>query len=207
MDTTKTTWRPSRYAPFKAALLLLDDDKADVKLIQDPKRREELLNSTKRLLTAAQDHNIAIVHCLLDTASDPPTTSEQAEKWWSILESVRTANRFTISEYHEFAIKTRDTSDGSRESTYRLNPGYLREFVLLLHEKLHVTHVIMSGIKTSGTVLGTAIRATNLNFADAIVTDACWDLGLPAHRVLFDTELPVSAWESTVDEAVAYMKE
>lgn len=63
----------------------------------------------------------------------------------------------------------------------------------------------MTGIKTSGSVLGTAMHATDLDFIVTMVEDACWDLDEQVHRALLSQVLPVLAWVSTVKEAVAYM--
>lgn len=51
-----------------------------------------------------------------------------------------------------------------------------------LREKLGVAHLIMSGITTSGPVLGTAMNATGLEFVVTVVGD-----GFTRHRQLSST--------------------
>lgn len=71
------------------------------------------------------------------------------------------------AEYGNFAITAAAgvLGDGRESTSYR-NPGYLSalaaEGILsLLREKLGVGHLIISGITTSGPVLGTALHATD----------------------------------------------
>ncbi|KAI0886351.1 putative hydrolase protein [Annulohypoxylon maeteangense] len=209
MSPTSEPWKPSSYSPSKTALLLLDYENAHVNMIQDQERREKVIHSTKQLLTAARENNVAIVHCLMDTTIDPPKTSKGTEKWQSMIKPMLTANPDMVAEYSDFAITT-ETSSNGRESTSHRNPGYLSALVdegllLLLREKLGVAHLIMSGITTSGPVLGTATHATDLDFVVTVVGDACWDPDEQVHRALLDTVMPVLAWVSTVEEAVGHM--
>ncbi|KAI5917509.1 putative hydrolase protein [Camillea tinctor] len=210
MTTTQEPWKPSSYGPSKTALLLLDYENAHVGMIQDAGRREKVVHSTKRLLTAARENNVVIVHGLMDTASDPPATSKGTEKWQSVIKPMLAANPELVAEYSDFVPPTADASADAREITSHRNPGYLSALVdggvlSLLREKLGVEHLIISGITTSGPVLGTATHATDLDFVVTVVEDACWDPDEQVNRVLLDTVIPVLAWVSTVEDAVGYM--
>jgi hypothetical protein len=61
-------------------------------MIEDEERKVKVTGSTKRLFTTARENNVAVVHCLMDTASDPPTTSKGVEKWHSMIKPLLSAN-------------------------------------------------------------------------------------------------------------------
>ncbi|KAI0379268.1 putative hydrolase protein [Hypomontagnella monticulosa] len=209
MTTTNDPCRPSSYGSPETALLLLDYENAHVNMIQGPERRGNVVSSTKKLLTAARENKVAIVHCLMDTDQDPPTTSKGTKKWQSMIKPMLAANPEMVAEYSEFIING-GTSAGGHESTSHRNPGHLSALVgegllPLLREKLAVQHLIMCGITTSGPVLGTATHATDLDFVVTVVEDAYWDPDEQVHRALLDKVLPVLAWVSTAEEAVGYM--
>ena len=75
----------------------------------------------------------------------------------------------------------------------------------LLREKLGVGHLIISGITTSGPVLGSAMHATDLDFVVTVVEEASWDPNEQVHRALIDSVLQTFTWVATVEEAVGYM--
>ncbi|KAI1857361.1 uncharacterized protein JN550_013241 [Neoarthrinium moseri] len=67
MRSAQDLWEPSSYVLSKTALLLIDYKKAHIDRIEDPKKRDRVVISTKKLLETARENNIAIVHCLMDT--------------------------------------------------------------------------------------------------------------------------------------------
>lgn len=204
---TSEPWKPSSYTKSQTALLLLDYEKAHIDMIEDSKKREAVINATKTLLTTARENGVAIVHSLMDTAVDPPATNKGTEKWKSIVKPLLAANPDIAAEYSEFAMTG---SGNDRESTFHRNPGYTSalgtEGVLpLLRDRLGIKHLIISGITTSGPVLGTAMHATNLDFVVTIVEEACYDPNEQVHRALIDSVPQTFNWVSTVEEAARYM--
>lgn len=203
-------WKPSSYGPSKTALLLLDYEKAHIDMIEDPKAKETVIMSTKKLLATARENNVAILHCLMDTTSDPPITNKGTEKWHSMIKPLLAANPDIAVEYSDFIMTAASAHGEGCETTFHRNPGYTSalatEGVLsLLREKLDVSHLIISGITTSGPVLGTAMHATNLDFVVTVVEEASWDPNDQVHRALIDSVLQTFTWVATVEEAVGYM--
>ncbi|KAI0205135.1 putative hydrolase protein [Astrocystis sublimbata] len=211
MAISKEPWKPSSYGPSKTALLLLDYENAHVNMIPSSEEREKVVQSAKRLLTVARENNVAIVHCLMDTTYDPPPTSKGSEKWQSMIKPMLAANPDMVAEYSELASTNSKVADGDvRESTSHRNPAHLSALsaeglLPLLREKLGITHLIISGITTSGPVLGTATHATDLDFVVTVVGEACWDPDEKVHHALLDTVLPILAWVLTVEEVIGYM--
>jgi hypothetical protein len=110
----------------------------------------------------------------------------------------------------EFAITTTRAPLGGHKSTSYRNPAYLSALVAdgmlpLLSQKLGIVHLIISGITTSGPVLGTTMHATDLDSVVTVVEDASWDTSAQVHQILIDSVIPTLAWVSTVEEAVGSM--
>jgi nicotinamidase-related amidase len=207
---TKEPCKPSSYGPSQTALLLLDYEKAHIDMIQDAKKREQVINATKKLLKTARENNITIVHCLMDTATDPPATNKGSEKWQSLVKPMLVANPEIAAEYSEFVLPASNSTNNDRECTFHRNPGYTSALVAegvlpLLRETLDIKHLIISGITTSGPVLGTAIHAANLDFVVTVVEEACYDPDEKAHRVVIDSVLQTFHWISSVEEAADHM--
>jgi len=63
---------------------------------------------------------------------------------------------------------------------------------------LGVDRLVLSGIGTSGVVLGTFIGAADLGYGLTILADACWDPDPELHTMLMDRVFPVRAAIRTV---------
>ncbi|GAP91920.1 putative isochorismatase hydrolase protein [Rosellinia necatrix] len=206
MGTTPTIepWKPSSHGPSKTALLPLDHETAHVGMVSDTEGGDNVVKSSKTLLEAARRNNVAVLHCLMDTSSDPLPTSKGNEKWHALIKPMIAANPDMVVEYKDFVA-----GDNSNETTFHRNPGHMSaladESVLrFLREMLGVSHLIMCGITTSNAVLGTAIHANDLNFVVTVVREACWDPDEQVHSALLDKVLPVLTWATAVKEAVGY---
>ncbi|KAK6219324.1 hypothetical protein LQW54_002312 [Pestalotiopsis sp. IQ-011] len=198
-----------RFKEVEDALLHLDYETAHIDMIEDPEKREAVVDATKTLLTTARENDVAIVHSLMDTATDPPAINKGTEKWQSIVKPLLAANPDMAAEYSDFAM----TDPGNdRESTFYRNPGHTSalgtEGVLpLLRDRLDIKHLVISGITTSGPVLGTTMHATNLDFVVTIVEDACYDPHEQVYRALIDSVLQTFNWVATVEEATRYVSQ
>ncbi|KAI4591692.1 hypothetical protein KJ359_012667 [Pestalotiopsis sp. 9143b] len=204
---TSEPWKPSSYTKSQTALLLLDYETAHIDMIEDPKKKEAVINATKTLLTTARENGVAIVHSLMDTTVDPPATNKGTEKWLSIVKPLLAANPEIAAEYSEFAMTG---ASHDRESTFHRNPGHTSALgtdgvLPLLRDGLGIKDLIISGITTSGPVLGTATHATNLDFVVTVVEEACYDPNEQIHRALIDSVLQTFNWVATVEEATRYM--
>ena len=63
---------------------------------------------------------------------------------------------------------------------------------------LGVDRLVLSGIGTSGTVLGTFIGGADLGYAITVLADACWDPDPEMHTMLMERTFPLRATISTV---------
>lgn len=201
-----SAFQPEAYPGSKTALLLLDYQNILINMIQDPEKKQKLIDSVRSLLKTARGNKIAIVHCVMDTNTDPPPTNKISEQWATVHKPVFSGMPELGAEYSEFISEP--TSHGGHETTSFRTPGYRSALVgkgllPLLREELHIEHLVLGGIATSGAILGTASHASDLDFVVSVVEDACWDPNDQVHRALIDTVLPTLAWICTVDEAVA----
>ncbi|KAI1262922.1 Isochorismatase hydrolase [Xylariaceae sp. FL1019] len=149
---------------------------------------ETLVRAAETLLSAAREHNIAILHCIAETDRDPPPINKILATWDVQFKPIFSANPEMGHEYAALAPKNNGST--SREVVYTRPPGLrsvLQEDVVSYLRGLGVTHPILAGIATSGSVMGTMSHAT---FVVTIVTDACWDPTAQAHTTLIDTAIP-----------------
>ncbi|KAK8080186.1 hypothetical protein PG997_008004 [Apiospora hydei] len=203
-----SAYKPSSYPLSETALLLLDYQNVLVNMIQDQDQKNKLINSAKTLLDTARQSNVTIVHCLIDTAQDPPLTNKATELWATVHRPLLASTPDSGAEYRDLAPPANADTSG-KESVSVRPPGY--RFVLVadgivpLLRDGKIKHLVLGGIATSGAVLGTATHGTDLDFVVTVVGDACWDPNQGVHRALVDAVLPTQAWVASVEEAVRYL--
>jgi nicotinamidase-related amidase len=207
-NTSKPSY-PSYYSPSETAILLFDYQNIHINTIENPERKQKLIDSVNTLLTAAHKNKVAIVHCLVDTKADPPITSKIHEKWMAEYKSMLQAMPELVAEYSDFAPSA-GISDNEREITIPTPPGYVsalgrKDLLLLLKEKWGIKHLIIGGIPTSGAVLATSLHGTDLDFIVSVVEDAVWDHNETVQNALLNSVLPVLAWVVKTEEAVGYI--
>jgi nicotinamidase-related amidase len=161
-------------------------------MIQDPERKNKLIESAKTLLTTARKHNVTIAHCVINTKTDPPPTNKVLEQWATIHKPALSTLPELAAEYPELAPNPDGAAPGGGHESISLRaPGYRSVLVakglLPLLQELQVKHLILGGLATNGAVLGMASHATDLDFVVTVVEDACWDPDEKVHRVLVNT--------------------
>ncbi|KAK7740647.1 hypothetical protein SLS62_011044 [Diatrype stigma] len=201
-----TLYKPSGYPPSKTALLFLDYQNILVNMIPSP-LKEALITSAETLLAAARQNNVAILHCIMDTNSDPAVTNKVTATWATQYKPIFANDPKLGAEYADFAPANNSTD---HETVFKRAPGIRsalesQGIVSYLRDKLGVAHLILGGIATSGAIMGTMSHGTDINFVISVVGDACWDPNEQVHRDLIDTVIPSLAWVSSVEEAVGYM--
>ncbi|KAK7956556.1 uncharacterized protein PG986_005778 [Apiospora aurea] len=200
-------YKPSAYPPSETALLLLDYQNVLVNMAQDQEHKDKLVSSAKALLDAARQNDVTIVHCLIDTAQDPPPTNKATELWATVHRPLLASMTDSGAEYCDLAAAS--TSDGSKESVSVHPPGYrsvlVDDGIVSRLRGSNIKHLILGDVATSGAVLGTATHGTDLDFVVTVVEDACWDPNQGVHRALIEAVIPTQAWVTSVEEAVGYL--
>jgi nicotinamidase-related amidase len=72
-----------------------------------------------------------------------------------------------------------------------------------LVSSLHVKHLVLAGVSTSGVVLSTVRDAADRDFGLTVLADACADRDEEVHRVLCTKVLPMQALVTTVDDWIS----
>ena len=68
---------------------------------------------------------------------------------------------------------------------------------------MHIEHLVLTGISTSGVVLSTFRQAADLDYELSVLSDGCADSDDEVHRVLLEKIYPRYATVTTVDEWIA----
>ncbi|KAI1323038.1 putative hydrolase protein [Xylariaceae sp. FL0255] len=175
MEITKDPWNPTSHESSQTALLLLDYENAHV------------VQTVKQLLGLARKNGVAVIHCPMDTASDPSPTSKGNVKWHSIVKSAIFQNPSIVAQYQDFV---KGALPDARETNFTRNPAHLSALttdkVVPFLRKLRIKHIIMCAITPTGPVLGTEMHAIGLDFVVTIFSDACWDPDEHIHGILLE---------------------
>lgn len=77
----------------------------------------------------------------------------------------------------------------------------------ILLRSLHLTHLVLTGISTSGVVLSTLREASDRDYQLTVLSDGCADADEEVHRVLTTKVFPRQAEVMRVDEWVAGLRD
>lgn len=72
-------YEPSAYPPDQTALIFIDYYSCVVDSLE---RKDALVQDAEKLLRAAREKKVAILHCLEDLTLDPAPTSRLTETWY-----------------------------------------------------------------------------------------------------------------------------
>ncbi len=86
----------------------------------------------------------------------------------------------------------------------RVSAFHGTDLSVLLRSK-EIETLVLFGIATSGTVLSTALEATDLDYNVLVIKDCCADLDAEVHHCLVDKLLPRTATVITAAELIASM--
>lgn len=176
--TSNDSYKPSAYPPSKTALLLLDYQNVLLDMVPWP-RNKTVISAAERLLEAARDNQVAVLHCIVDVHhSDPRPTSKAAATWETRYKPAFSADPHLGAEFAVLAppaptpLLASTPVDASApdpiggggrrkaesETVFRRPPGIRsvlesQGIVHYLRHELGVTHLILGGIATSGAVL------------------------------------------------------
>lgn len=190
MSTSANPSEPSAYPPSKTALLLLDYHNFLVDMVKPDEVKSQLTARVRNLVEVAGQNSVPVIHCLIGTERDPPSTSKMTATWENRLKPVITSQPDMLKEPSEFLHKDDLTFTRRAGVISAIKSEGILDF---LHDK-GVESLIMCGIATSGVVVSTARDATDLGYIATVVDDGCWDPSPDAHRAILETVLPMAGW-------------
>lgn len=170
---------PGFYLPSQTALLLLDfhgmflqhaGPSANFAVARAAEMREW-----------ATSHGILVIHALTNTSKQPFGTCKDANRYNTIVAAM------VSSGTNDEPTSLTDGADAG-ELTFTRRPGHISALkspglMEFLYEK-RIKSLILTGMSTSGCVLGTALQATDEEFVVTVVRDGCADADEELHEAL-----------------------
>lgn len=170
---------PGHYGPPETAFLLLDFHSAFVQKAGGPKCVAALQVAAK-MRTWAKSRNIQVIHCLINTNATPYPTCKGAERVAGMIEAgLKSGGGKEPAELLE---------DLGNDVTYIRTPGHVSALkspgLLDFLQQKGIKSLVLAGLSTSGSVLKTAVTATDSEFVVTVISDGCADNDEVAHNVV-----------------------
>jgi nicotinamidase-related amidase len=162
----------------KTALLVMDIQGLTIKMLGDS---TSLLNSLNQSIQIARSNEIPVIFVVVGFRKGYPEVSEN-NKSFSALSKNTSMSLDTEEAARIPASVAQDPADiivvKKRVSAFS---GSDLEVVL---RSLGITHIVLTGIATSGVILSTLREAADKDYAITVLSDCCADLDDEVHRVL-----------------------
>ncbi|MDP4129657.1 MAG: isochorismatase family cysteine hydrolase [Bacteroidota bacterium] len=162
----------------KTALLVMDVQEATIKMLPD---NAGFVQSVNRAIQTARSNNIAVIYVVVGFRKGYPEVSPN-NKSFSVIQKDHSRSFDTEEAARVHASVAPQPGDiiitKKRVSAFT---GSDLEVVL---RSLGITHLVLTGIATSGVVLSTLREAADKDYAISVLSDCCADRDEEVHRVL-----------------------
>jgi nicotinamidase-related amidase len=175
-----------------AALLIMDVQSGIVGMI---KEHMELIGQIKKAIQDARANNIPVIYVIVAFRKGFPEISPN-NKSFSMIKHKKAAFSDPVATkiYSEITPQQNDILVIKRRVS--AFAGSDLEVVL---RSLGITHLVLSGIATSGVVLSTVREAADKDYKLTVLSDCCADNDPQVHNVLLTKVLPRQAEVMNVD--------
>lgn len=163
--------------------------------------RESLLSRTARLLAAARDARIMVIHVVVGFRPGFPEVSARNMSFRGIKES----GRFAAGDANA-AIQPAlaPKPDEAVVTKHRVGAFAGTDLDMILRAN-GIETLLLTGIATSGVVLSTLRHAADADYRLVAVADCCSDKDAEVHRVLVERIFPRQAIVASADEIIAVL--
>jgi nicotinamidase-related amidase len=178
-----------------SALLVMDVQRAVVERFGD---REDLLARLDRALTAARAARVAVIFVRVAFRSGHPEVSARNRTFAQVASQpgVQFGEESRATQIHP-ALDRRPEDPIVVKKRVSAFAGSDLEVLL---RSLGTTHLVLSGIATSGVVLSTVREAADRDYEITVLADGCLDADEEVHRVLMEKVFPRQAEILSVEE-------
>ena len=178
----------------KTALLTMDIQNDIVGRIAGP----DYLPRLTRAVDAARGAGIPVLHVVLGFRAGHPEVSDGNKMFAALPENVFTPGDPGAAIHPGIAPRPDEIVITKR----RISAFSGSDLEMVLRAQ-GITHLVLTGVATSGVVLSTLRQATDLDYRLTVLADACADADEEVHRVLTEKVVPRQATVTTVEEWAA----
>lgn len=178
------------------ALLVMDVQAGIVGMLPDSKT---ILGSIAKAIAHARAKKIPVIYVVVGFRPGTPEVSSNNKSFGSMKE------RFASANMDEFMKVHPDVAPAADEVTVikRRVSAFTGSDLEVVLRSFGITHVVLTGISTSGVVLSTTREAADKDYRITILSDCCADGDEEVHRVLTTKVYPRQADVLTVAEWIA----
>ncbi|MFJ4716372.1 cysteine hydrolase family protein [Streptomyces sp. NPDC088785] len=178
------------------ALLVMDLQKGIVERV--PGLEAEFTPRLARAIAAARGAGVPVVHVVVGFRDGRPET-RSSPLFGALLDGAFTSSDPKAAIHDDVAPRP-----GEAVVTKKRISAFTGSDLDLVLRGGRIDHLVLTGLSTSGVVLSTARRATDLDFGLTVLSDGCADPDPEVHRVLTEKVFPhQGATVTTVDSWIA----
>jgi nicotinamidase-related amidase len=185
--------------PPRTALLIMDVQHGIVERVGSETLLARLIEATD----VARKKNVRVIYVKVGFREGYPEISPRSPTFARVVETESFIEGRSSSDIHEAIAPQR----GDTVVTKRRVSAFSGSDLDVLLRAGQIDALVLAGIATSGVVLSTLRQAADLDFALAVLSDACADPDEEVHRVLLEKVFPRQAQVLTVGEWVAALRE
>ena len=169
---------PGHYGPSQTALLLLDFHSLFVEKAGGPQARAAL-DVAANMRAWAKSQGIQVIHALVDANATPFPTYKASPRTSGFLAALKSSDGEEPAELLE---------GGGDDVTFTRRPGHvsalkstgLDDFL----QNKGIKSLVLSGLSTSGCVMGTALAASDAEYVVTVISNGCADPGDGVHDMV-----------------------
>lgn len=174
---------PVHYGPSQTALLLLDFHSLFVQQQAGGPNAPAALAVAAQMRTWAQSQGMHVIHALVDIDATPYPTCRDPDKFVGMAAAMKSGGGGGGEE----AAELREGGAGD-DVVFTRRPGYVSALKSPgldgFLRRNGVRSLVLTGLSTSGCVLGTAIAASDAEYVVSVISDGCADRVEEVHDVV-----------------------
>ncbi|GHO99061.1 cysteine hydrolase [Reticulibacter mediterranei] len=183
----------------KKALLVMDMQGGIVaRYVQD----SDILTTTGRAIEAAHAASIPVIYVVIGFRPGYPEVSPRNKAFSGVAQRAQASGAPALIEVHP-AIAPQPTDIVVTKRRVSAFCGSDLEVVL---RSQNISHLVLSGIATSGVVLSTLREAADRDYQLTVLANCCLDADEEVHRVLLTKVFPRQADVIQSEEWIAHLK-
>jgi nicotinamidase-related amidase len=175
------------------ALLVMDMQGATVKMLPDS---TSIIAAIKKSVQTARSNNIPVIYVVIGFRKGYPEMSPNNKSSAMLKSGVMNLD---IEEAYKVHASVAPQSSDIIVIKKRVSAFTGSDLEVVLRS-LGITHIVLSGIATSGVVLSTLREAADKDYIITVLSDCCADRDEEVHRVLTTKVFPRQAEVTTSEE-------
>ena len=179
----------------RTALLVMDLQRGVVERLAEP---GELLSRLARAVGTAREAAVPVIFVRVAFRAGYPEVSPR-NRTFSVAVS-QAGTRFTEESEATAVHPALGPRDADLVVVKKRVSAFSGSDLEVLLRSLDVTHLVLTGISTSGVVLSTLREAADKDYQLTVLADGCADVDEEVHRVLIEKVFPRQADVLTIEE-------